>query len=249
MDAEAYRVLEKNIHAHWWNLAKDKILSSVIDDLHLPASCTVLELGAGSGHLLAKLPFAQKIGLDIHLTDQADKRRVSFVQADVSALPIQENTIDLLLLLDLAEHVVDDQRLFDDCFKLLKKDGVMVVFVPAFQFLWSNLDDLARHHRRYTGRQIRQRLRAASQEAVILKGTYLNAWLFPFIALIRLMQKALGRAIESTDQLASSGLSKPNPIVNQILYWIFSSERFAIRWFRFPVGVSYLCLAQKSPRN
>jgi len=117
-----------------------------------------------------------------------------------------------------------------------------VVFAPAFQFLWSDLDRVGMHYRRYTAASFKKLLSKSQYEFNVLKDTYVNFFLFPYIALIRILQK-LVKSIHTTYNTAS--LTKPPALVNHLLKGIFSSEKYLLSHLNFPFGVSYLCILER----
>ena len=53
-------------------------------------------------------------------------------------------------LFDVVEHVADDEAFLRAMHRLLQPGGRLYVTVPAYALLWSDEDELAGHHRRYT---------------------------------------------------------------------------------------------------
>src|SRR4030095_9935198 len=65
-------------------------------------------------------------------------------------------TFDLVLLLDVIEHVEDDAGFLDGSIvPHLAPGGVLIVSVPAYQGLYSSHDDALAHHRRYSPGRLR----------------------------------------------------------------------------------------------
>jgi 2-polyprenyl-3-methyl-5-hydroxy-6-metoxy-1,4-benzoquinol methylase len=59
------------------------------------------------------------------------------------------NSFDTVFALNVVEHIKDDHLAIQNCYKLLKKDGVVIILVPAYQNLYNRLDKELEHYRRY----------------------------------------------------------------------------------------------------
>ena len=57
---------------------------------------------------------------------------------------------DTVFALNVVEHIKEDQVAIDNCYKLLKKDGHLIILVPSYQFLYNSFDEALEHYRRYT---------------------------------------------------------------------------------------------------
>ena len=118
----------------------------------------MLDVGAGDGWFAGELG-REAEGAAIVCWD------VNYRSADLAAdLPAgvvriaaePEGTFDLVLLLDVVEHVEDDGGFLDrSIVPHLGPDGVLIVSVPAYQALFSAHDEALAHHRRYSPRQLR----------------------------------------------------------------------------------------------
>ncbi len=243
----------------------------------------VLDIGIGSGVMLGYLEASGRvIGCD---RERAALRNVEcgvrnaecgvlptahfpLVQAEAEHLPFKSASLDLVTLLDLLEHTEDDESVLGDVGRVLRPGGFLCATVPAHQWLWGNQDLISRHVRRYQPGELERKIEAAS--LCILYRTYFNTFLFPLVALIRLIRRIPHPSIHSGQQrprqagallnstphssfLTShscdrvrSDFSMTGPgRLNDLLAWIFSQEARWLRRWRFPVGVSLLCVAQK----
>jgi SAM-dependent methyltransferase len=65
---------------------------------------------------------------------------------------------DTIYLLNVIEHLQDDQKAIEYCKFLLKPKGHLVLLAPAYQFLYCRLDRELGHFRRYTLRELKHLL-------------------------------------------------------------------------------------------
>ena len=61
---------------------------------------------------------------------------------------------DLIFTSNVLEHIEDDVTILHDLFLHTNDGGQLVVYVPAFQFLYSRLDEKAGHFRRYSKKDL-----------------------------------------------------------------------------------------------
>lgn len=241
MKPAAHRFLIKYADKHWWNVSRDRIVESLLQQfVGQGKSLRILEVGCGNGHLLAKFgPREQLFGFDKH--NSGRKKNFNFLVADIHDLPYKKNMFDVILAIDVIEHINEDRLIVGKIAELLKKDGVLCATVPAFMFLWSDLDMLAQHKRRYTKNRLEHIFQ--SNNLRILKISYMNFFLFIPIATTRLFQKIIKKIRPSYN---SSSLTQPNACLNQVLKTVFCFESFFLKRFNFPVGASLLVFSQKN---
>jgi SAM-dependent methyltransferase len=152
--------------------------------------------------------------------------------------PFDDKKFDLIVMLDVLEHIHDDQASLSVVHSRLTETGWFLVTVPAFQFLWSSHDVFSHHFRRYTRALLRERLRRAG--LTIRYESFFNAALLPAVAAVRLIKnKVVG------NQVASSDNAMPPSLINTFLTWILGSERHAMGRVRLPFGVSLIVAATR----
>ena len=64
------------------------------------------------------------------------------------------NKFDTIMYLDVLEHIKNDKKEIDIALKSLKKNGNLIINVPAFQFLYSDFDKNVGHYRRYNKKKL-----------------------------------------------------------------------------------------------
>tara|TARA_B100000989_G_C19419306_1_gene417901 strand:- start:117 stop:815 length:699 start_codon:yes stop_codon:yes gene_type:complete len=124
-------------------------------------SGNVAEIGPGNGIFSEYyLDYCDKLDLfepDKNLYSKLNDKLTSLKKITVinDKLNITTNTYDVILYLDVLEHIEDDEKEIYKAHKALKKGGYLVINVPAFQFLYSDFDKDVGHIKRYTKKDIR----------------------------------------------------------------------------------------------
>jgi ubiquinone/menaquinone biosynthesis C-methylase UbiE len=203
-------------------------------DLH------ILDVGCGTGAILKELgQYGTITGVDFSETAVAfcKTRGIANVEQG-SATDIQraDNTFDLVLALDILEHIENDTKAIAEIQRVLKPNGIAIIFVPTFMFLWGVTDELSHHFRRYTKKELIEKTSVAGLQTI--RASYFNTILFFPIALLRLFVRIFKIKIKSENELGS-------PFINKILYTIFNFERKLLKYTNFPFGVSALIVCQK----
>ena len=241
--AAQYHSFEKN---HWWFRARRKILKDQVRALPWPPQPHILEIGTGPGENLYSLypSDATLTGIepDPALADIARGRGpVPIYEAPAEHLPdtLPDATFDAVTMFDVLEHTEDDRAVLEHVRPRLKPGGYLILSVPAFMFLWGQQDVVSHHYRRYTRKELTDRLRQAGY--VVTRATYFNTLLFPPVAAFRLVHRLFKRP----HQQANTDLKYSLGPANALLYTLFASEKWLLRFMNFPVGVSVFVVAQK----
>ncbi len=243
MENELFDEMYKVETQHWWFVARRKIIASVIDDLNLGSNPRIMDAGCGNGD---NLEFLSKYGelVAIEREDNALARAKSRQIGKVvkGELPDKfpsdinkEN--DLIVLLDVLEHIDDDEKSLSMLKNWAKNDATLLITVPAYQFLWTKHDELHHHKRRYTAGQLKKIIENNGWKVNYI--SYFNSFLFPLAFLTRLKDKVFPPS-------KIDGLSVPNRIINLLFEKIFSLEACIIGRCSFPFGLSIIVVAEKA---
>ncbi|HJN91456.1 MAG TPA: class I SAM-dependent methyltransferase, partial [Dehalococcoidia bacterium] len=150
LDTQIHEMRELEDH-YWWFVARRRIALALLDDAGL-ADPRMLDCGVGAGALLQKLGSrGTAFGIDIAQVaiDVCRGRGLErLVRSDVTDAPFRAESFDAAMLLDVLEHVEDDQAALDETVRLLRPGGVLVIAVPALKILWGVHDEALGHHRR-----------------------------------------------------------------------------------------------------
>ena len=157
----------------------------------------ILEIGSGLGNISKY--FLQN-GSSITLSD-IDAFYIQYLKTEFQQLQYGKNLLsidlqkkdfnnnynhlaenfDTVILLNVLEHLEDDASAIRNCKFLLKNKGTIIILVPAYSFLFSEMDKALHHYRRYTAKKLVQLI--CKENFLIEKSFYFNAlgigaWLY-----------------------------------------------------------------------
>lgn len=240
MDLKEEAAIGSQIDIHWYYVSKARMLATHIARL-MPGrkALHVMDVGAGAGWFskwllrndLAARATCIDPGYEIEREEKIEGRPLAFRR---SATAADSADVDLVLMMDVLEHVDDDAALLSDYLSVVQNGVPVFVTVPAFQFLWSTHDVFLEHRRRYSLSLLEDTITRAGGDATDMH--YYFGAIFPLAATVRLMQR--GGDATSSDM-------KPAPtIVNAALKAVCSAERSVMRLNRL-AGLSAVGICRR----
>lgn len=217
----------------WWYKAKSNTLNLILNSAKMNKDLKILEIGPGKGNNLNTL---SKYGeIDIL---ESDLNFIKFIKAS-STLAREAytdfdeitKTYDLIVLLDVVEHIENTSEFFNSINRILSKEGHIVISVPAYESLWSQHDVRLKHFRRYTW----QTLLNEVKDYEVVKRIGFNYLLLP----IRYLQIKFSKNISTTNENSN--------LMNIVLFQISKIEHL-LRILRFnpKFGISLFVLLKKN---
>jgi SAM-dependent methyltransferase len=129
---------------------------------HARPSELIVDFGAGLGTFSKALVDR---GLNVVAVEPDDALRSAIarrgVQVRDSLASFEPRSVDLIYSFSVLEHIEDDAAILADLAAKLRPGGRVLIYVPAFQVLFSAMDSLVGHHRRYTRKALTDLVRAA----------------------------------------------------------------------------------------
>jgi len=234
MEAEyvaLYRDLYRN---HWWWRVRERILLSTIEHLIAVPPVRILDVGCGDGLFFDALQrFGDVTGIEADETTLGERNpwadRIVVGELDESFAP--REPFDLVLMLDVIEHVSDAQSLLRNAARVMKPGGRLLITVPALQWLWTAHDDMNHHVKRYTAGNLRRALQNAGLAVVEMR------YLFQSLVLPKFAVRLSEMVQPRRPQLPHV----PGPTVSAAIQsWCWTEYKV---WGWLPFGTSVLAVA------
>jgi len=245
MQQHTYAIMDEVEGSHWWFVGRRAILGSflrqIVSKLRIPHSALrILDIGCGTGanlEMLAKFGDAEGVDVSDDALEFCRRKGLKAEKGLAEKLPYADETFEITTALDVVEHLDDDVAGLKEMYRVTKRGGYSLIFVPAFMWLWGVQDDISNHRIRYTKAQIVERLKKAGY--AIERATYANWTFFAPILAGRTIMKITGLKPESENNVNVSAL-------NGVFGKLFSAERFWLNKLNFPFGVSIVIVARKT---
>jgi ubiquinone/menaquinone biosynthesis C-methylase UbiE len=197
MDERAYKEMSQMQQNHWWWRGMRRLYRATLQRFLPPSSAPrqIIEIGCGFGANLGVLAeFGSVAAVDMSLDalrsireHQPNGKNMLLVQASADALPFKREAFDVVALLAVIEHVEDDARAMRESHRICRLKGFQILQTTAFMLLWSHHDVANEHYRRYLAHEIDAVQRSGGWK--VLRTMYVNAFLFPAVAVVRLLQR------------------------------------------------------------
>ena len=242
MQYSHYEMLYRHEIGHWWYRVRRQIVHDLLrsyfgdrTDLRLA------DIGCGTGALTKELEqYGECTGIDLseHAVAFCRSRGVRDVRpGSAEQTGLKDGSLDAVICIDVLEHLPKDKRGITEIHRVLKQGGIAIIFVPAFRSLWGVTDELSHHYRRYRLPELARKFEP--KDFTILRKSYFNTFLFPFIAMVRMTVRLLHIPMKSENATGTG-------MLNEFFYRVFDLERRApSSGVSFPFGVSILLVVQK----
>ncbi len=208
---------------HWWFAARRRILRALVDEIAAGRRLSIVDVGCSTGGNAGSLSDAHDVvGFDasetaVRIASQRFPAALFRRATDLEPVRAAARTADLVLLMDVIEHVEDDFHFLSSVASELREGAHVLVTVPAHPELWSAHDVASQHWRRYTRGRLERVWRDLPLEPRLV--TPCNALLAP---LVRTARKLRGNKPPAHG--TGADLAVPSAPVNAVLRWTFERE-------------------------
>ncbi len=240
MEKQLYKLFYELEDTHWWFVSTRTYFIKTIARYLPRTSPTILDAGCGTGAIMKELDKLGTVhGIDVSrraLTYARKRGLHNLAQGSLTNLPFENKHFDVIVALDVIEHVKEDGKAISEMFRVLKSNGCLLMAVPAFSLLWSTHDKLNHHYRRYTHTKLIQLLQ--SHHFSIVRYHY-----FGITTFLPLLTMSL---LERWRLVSSWSFFKPvNPYVNRFLTSMFTLDLYLCSVLKPPFGTSIFLVAEK----
>lgn len=241
MNTVEYARMAEREQSYWWHVGRLDIINTWLGRWVRPKKGSkILNVGCGTG---GTLPVLEKYGkvTNVDVSSEAVKfmKESGYTVSKVKgiALPFKDSSFDVVVAFDVLEHIDEHEEALNEWLRVLKKDGVILLTVPAYQWLWSDHDVSLHHYRRYTRKLIRS---ITPESGTIQRLSYCIVFSLPLIVTFRFINKLLGRKVDSE----TSYVNVPKS-VNSFFSWLLGIEARLHKYTTLPFGTSVITLIRK----
>ncbi len=255
MKKEEYEIMFNVEEDYWWYTGLRQLVMFYIERADTGGDkLKILDAGCGTGMMLKSSKHHEAYGLDFSeeaLKFCRKRDLTNLLRGSINSLPFKNNYFDIVLSFDVIGQEMDftgsSSNILQDNVKTLKeigrvmnKNGILIVNLPAFNFMRGNHDKAVGINKRYTIKEAKDNIQKAGFE--IENITYRNTILFPISIVKRFIDGWLN--IEEEDPKSDL---KPLPcLLNKFLTHILFFENKLIRsGVNLPFGLSIYCVARK----
>lgn len=245
-----FDLTDKNAESSFWVSSRNRLFKSMVQRYLSPTGKTkFLEIGCGTGDFIRQIAEDENLeitGSEIYLKGlQYAKKNlpnVDFIQFDVTRGTIGDQ-FDMIATFDVIEHVENDAAALSNINQMLSMDGILIISVPQHMFLWSKLDEIVKHKRRYSRRELLAKLEKNGFE--IDYATSFLFVLFPLMLVSRILDKGQDRSGSSEAELEKR--VKFSGVLNRVFDLFMRIDEALIRLgLSLPFGGTLLVVARKS---
>lgn len=214
-----YREIEEK---HPWFVARSNLFLSLMPT---NKNSSILDFGCGAGSFLRKLNYAGYT--DLSGVEVSETKPASTSDCFVITKSIQKRKYDVILMMDVLEHIEDDSAALVRIKSHLKPGGKLLLSVPAYQLLWSDHDTMNMHYRRYNRTSLKRVIKEAKLKTEFI--TNWNSMFLPIIAVSRLISRR-----------ANKELRLNNNFFSKLVFLTLTFENFLLKKTGLPFGLSII---------
>jgi len=244
-----FDLTDENAESSFWVSSRNRLFKSLVLRHLVPTGKTkFLEIGCGTGDFIQQIAQNDNLeitGSEIYLKGLVYAKKnlpsVDFVQFDVTQGKIDEQ-FHIITAFDVIEHIENDNAALSNMNQMLTKGGALIISVPQHMFLWSNLDEIVKHKRRYSRQELATKL--TDNGFKIDYATSFIFVLFPLMLISRLFDKR--RDQSKSDEHALEKRTKFPRILNAIFDLFMRIDEGLIKvGASLPFGGTLVIVARK----
>lgn len=241
-DIKAWRIRAKrDLVFKFW----EKYQSKVTKDINkMPY---ILDYGCGTGVLQEQFEKRFKVtafGIDISqkAINYCQKRGLTRIKIfNGIKIPFKNDYFNLVTAIDVLEHINDDLQALGEIKRILKRNGLAILLVPAHSSFWSTRDINLKHVRRYNAGELEKKCKAAGFKILTSKNVdFALFFVFYLICLFAPKKNGIPN-LKMNVETASD-----NKVINEIIFGYELLENQVQNFLTFPVGLSIAVVVQKN---
>lgn len=224
----------------WWKIRREMVIRLIAERIELEG-VRILDVGCGAGvtiNTLASLgALVEGIEVDSRFRNTMVPASGVIRYGDFLSMEIP-NSYEVVLMMDVLEHIHEEAAALGRVGQVLEEGGLLVITVPAYDWLWSSHDVINQHHRRYTSRSLRKVLEDSGLTVQVCG--YMFAGLVIPKLLSRWLERLTGNALQQGGLLTEGAVARLAEKWFKVeLWWAVRSRRL------LPTGTSVVAVATR----
>ena len=250
MEKTEYKNIFDHENSHFFYVSTHRLVLGLIEKyLPLPIpplrkgrAFKILDAGCGTGGLMLKLKkYGEVTGIDFsyEAIRLAKKRKLKVIKSTIEKLPFKDHAFDLVISIDVIYHrqVLSDVKALKECRRVLKKDGYLILRVPANKFLMSAHDRHVHTMRRYDKKELINKMKQAGLKVKMV--SFVHSPIFP-VSLVKILIERINKK-ENTSSVVSV-----NSIINGLLTMVLGIEaKLIVLGIPIPIGQGLVVVATR----
>jgi SAM-dependent methyltransferase len=236
---------------HYMSVAsREQAVSSLERWIDVPEP-VILDIGCSSGYTLRllrrRMPRATLLGAD-YVRRPLEKLGAAIpglplFQFDVTRCPLEDDSVDAVVLLNILEHIEDDGRAIQQIHRILRPGGLAAIEVPAGPHLYDIYDQRLMHFRRYQLKELTLLIRRIGFQ--IVKASHLGFFFYPAFWVAKRRNRRLNRTTAETQQAV---IDRSMRLFghSQALHSLMALERAVGRSISYPLGIRCIVTCRKA---
>lgn len=228
----------------WWYRVLHELVEDCIKKNKPEGLLHILDAGCGTGRMMEicqKYGPVEGIDYSEDAVQYARKRGLeNVVLADLNDVLIEPNAYNMIVSLDVLYHsaIKDDKVILGKFYDSLKDGGLLIINLPAFEYLKRSHDVVVHTKKRYRKNAFERELKEAGFSIIT------SSYRMPLLYFIILVAKLFHQKPQS--QESESDLKELPGWLNSLLLSMGRVENWLIRQgIPFPVGSSLFVVAKK----
>jgi SAM-dependent methyltransferase len=187
----------------------------------------LIDFGAGLGTFSKRL---RQVGYQVLCIEPDDLQRQGLAREGFQVLSaiggIPDNSAPFVFALNVFEHIEDHEGAIKQIRRKLQPGGTLLIYVPAFNCLWTDLDDKVCHHRRYTCETLRQLVLGAGLTVEQLR--YADSLGFIAALVFRLLGRRAETLTKGSISFYDRWIFRPSQVLDRLFHSFFGKNVFVI---------------------
>lgn len=191
----------------WIDVYERERVINIVADIVGAGNKVIVEFGASAGYMIGEMrdSFPENIYIATDLMSEGLKQSfkhnsdIMHIRCDFTDAPFKDNSIDFIYSLNVLEHIEDDKKTVDECYRTLKPGGYCLFVVPRGDKLYDYFDEMLFHKRRYACGELNKKCRDAGFQII---DNFHFAWLcYPVFWLKKKWNRYVGKKLSQEEKI------------------------------------------------